>query len=92
MNRHNLKGGQHGFNNLDYIGSGCRGDRKIDHARKGSGWFHYHDHPGYRRRFRRRIYRVQDRVGSVTGFDIRSLVIAVGGAVLLLIIYRVVKK
>lgn len=30
--------------------------------------------------------------GSVTGFDIRSLVIAVGGAVLLLIIYRVVKK
>jgi len=31
-------------------------------------------------------------IGSVTGFDIRSLVIAVGGAVLLLIIYRVVKK
>jgi len=30
--------------------------------------------------------------GSVAGFDIRSLVIAVGGAVLLLIIYRVVKK
>ena len=30
--------------------------------------------------------------GSVTGFDIRSLVIAVGGAVLLLTIYRVVKK
>ena len=30
--------------------------------------------------------------GSVTGFDIRSLVIAVGGAVVLLIIYRVVKK
>jgi len=31
-------------------------------------------------------------IGSVTGFDIRSLVIAVGGAVLLLVIYRVVKK
>jgi uncharacterized membrane protein YeaQ/YmgE (transglycosylase-associated protein family) len=30
--------------------------------------------------------------GSVTGFDIRSLLIAVGGAVLLLIIYRVIKK
>jgi uncharacterized membrane protein YeaQ/YmgE (transglycosylase-associated protein family) len=30
--------------------------------------------------------------GCVTGFDIRSLVIAVGGAVVLLIIYRVVKK
>ena len=30
--------------------------------------------------------------GSVTGFDIRSLLIAVGGAVVLLIIYRVVKK
>ena len=29
--------------------------------------------------------------GSVTGFDLRSLIIAVGGAVLLLIIYRVVK-
>jgi uncharacterized membrane protein YeaQ/YmgE (transglycosylase-associated protein family) len=31
-------------------------------------------------------------IGSVTGFDIRSLLIAVGGAVLLLAIYRVVKK
>lgn len=31
-------------------------------------------------------------IGSVTGFDIRSLLIAVGGAVLLLVIYRVVKK
>ena len=30
--------------------------------------------------------------GTVTGFDIRSLLIAVGGAVLLLAIYRVVKK
>ena len=30
--------------------------------------------------------------GSVAGFDIRSLLIAVGGAVLLLAIYRVVKK
>jgi uncharacterized membrane protein YeaQ/YmgE (transglycosylase-associated protein family) len=30
--------------------------------------------------------------GTVTGFDIRSLLIAVGGAVLLLVIYRVVKK
>jgi len=30
--------------------------------------------------------------GSVTGFDIRSLLIAVGGAVLLLIIYRMIKK
>jgi uncharacterized membrane protein YeaQ/YmgE (transglycosylase-associated protein family) len=30
--------------------------------------------------------------GSVTGFDLRSLLIAVGGAVILLIIYRVVKK
>ena len=30
--------------------------------------------------------------GSVTGFDIRSLFLAVGGAFLLLIIYRVIKK
>jgi len=30
--------------------------------------------------------------GSVTGFDIRSLVIAVIGAVLLLLVYRVLKK
>ena len=30
--------------------------------------------------------------GKVTGFDFRSLVIAVGGAVLLLFIYRKVKK
>lgn len=30
--------------------------------------------------------------GKVTGFDIRSLIIAVGGAVLLLVIYRKFKK
>jgi uncharacterized membrane protein YeaQ/YmgE (transglycosylase-associated protein family) len=30
--------------------------------------------------------------GSVTGFDIRSLLLAVGGAFLLLVIYRVIKK
>jgi len=30
--------------------------------------------------------------GSVTGFDIRSLFLAVGGAILLLVIYRVIKK
>ena len=30
--------------------------------------------------------------GQVTGFDLRSLIIAVGGAVILLIIYRAVKK
>ena len=30
--------------------------------------------------------------GTVTGFDIRSLLIAVGGAVLLLIVYRMFKK
>ena len=30
--------------------------------------------------------------GSVTGFDIRSLFLAVGGAILLLAIYRVIKK
>ncbi|MGD9046116.1 MAG: GlsB/YeaQ/YmgE family stress response membrane protein [Desulfobacterales bacterium] len=30
--------------------------------------------------------------GQVTGFDLRSLVIAVGGAIILLIIYRAVKK
>ncbi len=30
--------------------------------------------------------------GKVTGFDIRSLVIAVGGAILLLFAYRKVKK
>ena len=30
--------------------------------------------------------------GEVTGFDLRSLIIAVGGAILLLIIYRAVKK
>lgn len=30
--------------------------------------------------------------GKVTGFDFRSLVIAVGGAILLLFVYRKVKK
>jgi uncharacterized membrane protein YeaQ/YmgE (transglycosylase-associated protein family) len=30
--------------------------------------------------------------GTVTGFDIRSLIIAVGGAVLLLIAYRMIKR
>ena len=30
--------------------------------------------------------------GTVTGFDIRSLLIAVGGAVLLLIVYRMITK
>ena len=30
--------------------------------------------------------------GQVTGFDLRSLIIAVGGAIILLIIYRTVKK
>jgi uncharacterized membrane protein YeaQ/YmgE (transglycosylase-associated protein family) len=30
--------------------------------------------------------------GSVTGFDLRSLVIAVAGAVLLLVVYRAVKN
>jgi len=30
--------------------------------------------------------------GPVTGFNIKSLLLAVGGAVILLIIYRVVKK
>lgn len=31
-------------------------------------------------------------IGDVSGFDIKSLAIAIGGAVLLLILYRVVKK
>ncbi|UCE55125.1 MAG: GlsB/YeaQ/YmgE family stress response membrane protein [Desulfobacterales bacterium] len=31
-------------------------------------------------------------LGSVTGFDIRSLLIAVGGSILLLIVYRAIKK
>ena len=30
--------------------------------------------------------------GKVTGFDLRSLIIAIGGAVLLLILYRKFKK
>ena len=30
--------------------------------------------------------------GTVSGFDMRSLLIAVGGAILLLVIYRVFKK
>jgi uncharacterized membrane protein YeaQ/YmgE (transglycosylase-associated protein family) len=30
--------------------------------------------------------------GTVTGFDLRSLVIAVGGAILLLVLYRVLKR
>jgi len=30
--------------------------------------------------------------GSVAGFDIRSLFLAVGGAILLLVIFRVIKK
>lgn len=31
-------------------------------------------------------------LGSVTGFDIRSILVAVGGAVILLILYRVIKR
>ena len=31
-------------------------------------------------------------LGTVTGFDIRSLLIAIGGAIVLLILYRVVKR
>ena len=30
--------------------------------------------------------------GTVTGFDLRSLIIAVGGAIILLIVYRAIKK
>jgi uncharacterized membrane protein YeaQ/YmgE (transglycosylase-associated protein family) len=30
--------------------------------------------------------------GSITGFNFRSLLLAVGGAVLLLVLYRVIKK
>ncbi len=30
--------------------------------------------------------------GEVTGFDLRSLIIAVGGSIILLAIYRLVKK
>ena len=32
------------------------------------------------------------QIGSVTGFNIRSILLAVGGSVLLLILYRSVKK
>jgi len=31
-------------------------------------------------------------LGSVTGFDIRSILVAIGGAVVLLILYRVIKR
>ncbi len=31
-------------------------------------------------------------LGTVTGFDVRSLLLAIGGAVLLLLLYRVIKK
>jgi uncharacterized membrane protein YeaQ/YmgE (transglycosylase-associated protein family) len=31
-------------------------------------------------------------IGDVAGFDIKSLAIAVGGAILLLFLYRVIKK
>jgi len=31
-------------------------------------------------------------LGSVTGFDIRSILVAVGGAVILLILYRIIKR
>ncbi len=30
-------------------------------------------------------------IGTVTGFDIRSILVAVGGAVILLILYRLIK-
>lgn len=30
--------------------------------------------------------------GDITGFDLRSMALAVGGAVLLLVVYRVVKR
>lgn len=31
-------------------------------------------------------------LGTVTGFDLRSILIAIGGAIVLLILYRVVKR
>jgi uncharacterized membrane protein YeaQ/YmgE (transglycosylase-associated protein family) len=31
-------------------------------------------------------------LGTVTGFDLRSLLIAIGGAVLLLIVYRLLRR
>jgi uncharacterized membrane protein YeaQ/YmgE (transglycosylase-associated protein family) len=31
-------------------------------------------------------------IGSVSGFDIKSILIATGGAILILIIYRAIKK
>ncbi len=31
-------------------------------------------------------------IGTVTGFNIRSILVAVGGAVILLILYRVIKR
>jgi uncharacterized membrane protein YeaQ/YmgE (transglycosylase-associated protein family) len=31
-------------------------------------------------------------LGSVSGFDLRSILIATGGAVIILILYRVIKK
>ena len=31
-------------------------------------------------------------LGTVSGFDVRSLLLAIGGAVLLLLLYRVIKK
>ena len=31
-------------------------------------------------------------IGTFTGFDIRSILVAVGGAVILLILYRVIKR
>jgi uncharacterized membrane protein YeaQ/YmgE (transglycosylase-associated protein family) len=31
-------------------------------------------------------------LGTITGFDVRSLLLAIGGAVLLLLLYRVIKK
>ncbi len=32
------------------------------------------------------------KIGSVTGFNMESILVAVGGAVLLLILYRVIKR
>ena len=31
-------------------------------------------------------------IGTVTGFDVRSILIAVGGAILILILYRLIRR
>ena len=77
---------------MDYFRAGCGNYRQIADARQGSGRYFMTIILGIAGAIGGGFISSAIGFGKVTGFDFRSLVIAVGGAVLLLIIYRKFKK